>query len=89
MEKRSEFYLLFLSMSAKYLISAPSVLHPGTPTSLAVTILTNDPVRVTAELTNGNTSLVQAESTFTGGDIDLYDAYCKITWQDVKLTICY
>ncbi|CAB1330744.1 unnamed protein product, partial [Coregonus sp. 'balchen'] len=60
-------------MSATYLISAPSVLRPGTLTSLAVTILTNDPVRVTAELTNGNTSLVQAEGTFRGGVTGVLD----------------
>uniref|UniRef100_A0A668A359 CD109 molecule n=1 Tax=Myripristis murdjan TaxID=586833 RepID=A0A668A359_9TELE len=38
------------------------VLHAGIPTPLAVTVLTDSPVRVTAEVTHGNTSLVPGGS---------------------------
>ncbi|KAJ7988914.1 hypothetical protein DPEC_G00314120 [Dallia pectoralis] len=59
-------------MPATYLLSAARLLRPGTPTLLAVTILSNNntllPVRVTAEVTNGNTSLVRAETTFRAGE---------------------
>ncbi|XP_029937820.1 CD109 antigen-like [Myripristis murdjan] len=56
------------STKTLYLISGPEVLHAGIPTPLAVTVLTDSPVRVTAEVTHGNTSLVLVEDTFQGGD---------------------
>ncbi|XP_053290845.1 CD109 antigen [Pleuronectes platessa] len=49
-----------------YLISGPDVLHAGTPTSLAVTVLSDLPGRVTAELAHGDTSVAQTED-FQGG----------------------
>ncbi|XP_062325530.1 CD109 antigen-like [Osmerus eperlanus] len=50
-----------------YLISVPDGLLIGTPNSLAVTLLSNSPVRVTAEVKQADTSLVKAEETFTTG----------------------
>ncbi|XP_047197493.1 CD109 antigen-like [Hippoglossus stenolepis] len=49
-----------------YLISGPDVLHAGTPTSLAVTVLSDLPGRVTAELAHGDTKVAQTED-FQGG----------------------
>ncbi|XP_071774278.2 CD109 antigen-like [Centroberyx gerrardi] len=50
-----------------YLISGPEVLHGGIPIPLGVTVLTDSPVRVTAQVTHGETSLALAEDTFQGG----------------------
>ncbi|XP_069392339.1 CD109 antigen-like isoform X2 [Paralichthys olivaceus] len=49
-----------------FLISAPDVLHAGTPTSLAITVLSDLPGRVTAELAHGNIRVAQTED-FQGG----------------------
>uniref|UniRef100_A0A671LLX4 CD109 molecule n=1 Tax=Sinocyclocheilus anshuiensis TaxID=1608454 RepID=A0A671LLX4_9TELE len=46
-----------------YLISVSEVLHCGVPTPLSVTILADYPIKVTAELIHGNSSVAQAEST--------------------------
>ncbi|KAG7460634.1 hypothetical protein MATL_G00200810 [Megalops atlanticus] len=52
--------------SPSYLISAPRVLRPKIPTTLSVTVLTRSAVKVTAEIVNGNTSVVRAEGAFQG-----------------------
>ncbi|XP_056282328.1 CD109 antigen isoform X2 [Pseudoliparis swirei] len=49
-----------------FLISSPEVVHSGTPTSLAVTVSADFPVRVTAEVAHGNTKVAQTED-FQGG----------------------
>ncbi|XP_029316719.1 CD109 antigen-like [Cottoperca gobio] len=49
-----------------FLISVPEVLHAGTPTPLAVTILADFPCRVMAEVTYGNTIVSRTED-FQGG----------------------
>ncbi|XP_032356991.1 CD109 antigen [Etheostoma spectabile] len=49
-----------------FLISGPEVLHVGTPTLLAVTVLADFPGRVMAEVTYGNTKIAQTED-FQGG----------------------
>lgn len=49
------------------MISCPEVVHAGTPTSLAITVLADFPGRVTAEVAHGNTKVVQTED-FRGGD---------------------
>ncbi|XP_054470350.1 CD109 antigen-like [Anoplopoma fimbria] len=49
-----------------YLISGPEVLHAGTPTSLAITVLADFPGRVMAEVAHGNTKVAQTED-FQGG----------------------
>ncbi|XP_060938965.1 CD109 antigen-like [Limanda limanda] len=54
------------SIRTLYLISGPDVLHAGTPTSLAITVLSDLPGRVTAELAHGDTSVAQTED-FQGG----------------------
>ncbi|KAL0969280.1 hypothetical protein UPYG_G00224960 [Umbra pygmaea] len=64
------------SRTPMYLMLAPSWVHPGKETSLVITILSNDtllPVTVTAKLTNGNATLVQAESNFRGGHTGILD----------------
>ncbi|TNN83025.1 hypothetical protein EYF80_006632 [Liparis tanakae] len=50
-----------------YLISSPEVVHSGTPTSLAITVPADFPVRVTAEVAQGNTEVARTED-FQGGD---------------------
>ena len=50
-----------------YLISAPEVLHAGTPTPLAVTVHADFPVRVMAEVVHGDTKVAQTEDV-QGGD---------------------
>ncbi|XP_029981730.1 CD109 antigen-like [Sphaeramia orbicularis] len=54
------------SSSALFVISGPEVLYVGTPTPLAVTVLANFTVRVTAEATQGNIKVSQTED-FAGG----------------------
>ncbi|XP_048841043.1 CD109 antigen isoform X2 [Brienomyrus brachyistius] len=54
-----------------YLVSVPRVIRIGTPISLSVTVFTESPVRVTAELFNGITSLRQTEKTFPAGSTGL------------------
>ncbi|XP_044022480.1 CD109 antigen-like isoform X2 [Siniperca chuatsi] len=49
-----------------FLISGPEVLHAGTPTPLAVTVLADFSGRVMAEVAHGNTKVVQTED-FQGG----------------------
>nr|XP_040056472.1 CD109 antigen isoform X1 [Gasterosteus aculeatus aculeatus] len=49
-----------------FMISCPEVVHAGTPTSLAITVLADFPGRVTAEVAHGNTKVVQTED-FRGG----------------------
>ncbi|KAF7655787.1 hypothetical protein LDENG_00050910 [Lucifuga dentata] len=49
-----------------YLISGPDELHAATPTPLAVTILADSPVTVTAELAHGDTKVTQSKD-FQGG----------------------
>ncbi|XP_070776881.1 CD109 antigen-like [Enoplosus armatus] len=49
-----------------FLISSPEVLHAGTPTPLAVTVLSDFPGRVVAEVAHGNTKVAQTED-FQGG----------------------
>ncbi|XP_034051005.1 CD109 antigen [Thalassophryne amazonica] len=53
-----------------FLISSPEVLHAGKSTLLAVTILTDTPVRLKAEVTNGKIK-VEQEQDFQGGSTDL------------------
>lgn len=67
---------LCLRARPSYLISVPDGLHPGTPTPLAVTLLTDTPVRVTAEVAQANASLVRVEDTFPGGDSGFYLILC-------------
>ncbi|KAG7510215.1 CD109 antigen-like [Solea senegalensis] len=49
-----------------FLISGPESVRAGTPTSLAVTVLSDLPSRVTAELTHGDTSVAQTEDSQGG-----------------------
>ncbi|TDG98647.1 hypothetical protein EPR50_G00202840 [Perca flavescens] len=49
-----------------FLISGPEVLHAGTPTLLAVTVLADFPGRVMAEVAYGKTKIAQTED-FQGG----------------------
>ncbi|XP_059208526.1 CD109 antigen-like [Centropristis striata] len=49
-----------------FLISGPEVLHAGTPTPLAVTVLADFSGRVTAEVAHGNIKIAQTED-FQGG----------------------
>lgn len=51
-----------------FLISGPEVLHAGTPTPLAVTVLADFPVRMIAEVAHGNTKVARTDD-FQGGDI--------------------
>ena len=64
-------YVLPCRTGPTYLISVPDGMLIGTPNSLAVTLLSNGPVRVTAEVKQADTSLVRAEETFTTGELDL------------------
>lgn len=49
-----------------YAISGPEVLHAGTSTSLAVTVLTNTGGTVTAELAHGDIRVTQT-AVYDGG----------------------
>ncbi|KAK5916544.1 hypothetical protein CgunFtcFv8_011518 [Champsocephalus gunnari] len=49
-----------------FLISVPEVLHAGTPTPLALTVLADFPVRVMAEVKHGKTVFTQTKA-FQGG----------------------
>ncbi|KAL6105801.1 cd109 [Pungitius sinensis] len=49
-----------------FLISGPEVVHAGTPTLLAITVLADFSGRVTAEVAGGNTKVAQTED-FGGG----------------------
>ncbi|XP_068436630.1 CD109 antigen [Clinocottus analis] len=54
------------SSRALFLISSPEVVHAGTPTTLAFTVLADFPGRVTAEMAHGNIKVYQTEA-FQGG----------------------
>ncbi|XP_068577890.1 CD109 antigen-like [Cebidichthys violaceus] len=49
-----------------FLITSPEVVHAGTPTSLAVTVLADFPGRVIAEMAHGNSKVAKTED-FQGG----------------------
>ncbi|XP_016362343.1 CD109 antigen-like [Sinocyclocheilus anshuiensis] len=59
------------AQNPSYLISVSEVLHCGVPTPLSVTILADYPIKVTAELIHGNSSVAQAESTIPAGSTRL------------------
>ncbi|XP_018599068.2 CD109 antigen [Scleropages formosus] len=46
-----------------YLITAPEVLHPGVPVVLSVSVFTQSPIRVTAEIFNGHTRILSANAS--------------------------
>ncbi|XP_067274850.1 CD109 antigen isoform X2 [Pseudorasbora parva] len=60
-----------LAQNPSYLISVSEVLHCGVPTTISVTVLSNYPIKVTAELSNGNTSVAQTQSTVPAGSTRL------------------
>lgn len=62
-------FLLF-STRTLYLLTAPEVLHAGTPTPLALTVFADFPVKVIAEVTHDNVKVAQTED-FQGGDTDV------------------
>uniref|UniRef100_UPI0037E7D34F CD109 antigen-like n=1 Tax=Semicossyphus pulcher TaxID=241346 RepID=UPI0037E7D34F len=55
-----------VSSRTLFLVSAPEVLHAGTPTTLAVTIVADFSGQVKAEVAHGNTKVSQTED-FEGG----------------------
>ncbi|XP_031703694.1 CD109 antigen-like [Anarrhichthys ocellatus] len=54
------------SSSPLFLITSPEVVHAGTPTSLAITVLADFPGRVIAEIAHGNSKVAKTED-FQGG----------------------
>ncbi|XP_056151328.1 CD109 antigen-like [Lampris incognitus] len=62
-------------MRPLYLISGPEVLHAETPTLLAVSILSDFPVRVKAQVTHGKSNITLVEDTFPGGDAGIFSTY--------------
>ncbi|XP_064187386.1 CD109 antigen-like isoform X2 [Anguilla rostrata] len=54
-----------------YLIAVPRELQQGVPTSLSVTVFTDSPVTVTAEVFSGNISVVKTQGTFQRGLTEL------------------
>ncbi|KAI2652286.1 CD109 antigen [Labeo rohita] len=54
-----------------YLISVSQVLRCGVPTPLSVTVLADYPIKVTAELIHGNSSVAQTERTIPAGSTSL------------------
>ncbi|XP_062324493.1 CD109 antigen isoform X2 [Osmerus eperlanus] len=54
-----------------YLISVPKDLRPGISTTLSVTVLTGAPVRVSAELMNGNNRVASNTTTIQGGSTEV------------------
>ncbi|XP_026146326.1 CD109 antigen [Carassius auratus] len=59
------------AQNPSYLISVSEVLRCGVPTSLSVTVLAEYPIKVTAELIHGNSSVSQTESTIPAGSTRL------------------
>lgn len=55
------------AQNPSYLISVSEVLRCGVPTTLSVTVLAEYPIKVTAELIHGNSSVAQTESTIPAG----------------------
>uniref|UniRef100_A0A673HZJ8 CD109 molecule n=1 Tax=Sinocyclocheilus rhinocerous TaxID=307959 RepID=A0A673HZJ8_9TELE len=51
------------AQNPSYLISVSEVLRCGVPTTLSVSVLADYPIKVTAELLHGNSSVAQTEST--------------------------
>ncbi|XP_048063984.1 CD109 antigen isoform X2 [Megalobrama amblycephala] len=54
-----------------YLISVSEVLRCDVPTTISVTVLSDYPITVTAELIHGNTSVAQTQSTIPAGSTRL------------------
>ncbi|XP_077076926.1 CD109 antigen isoform X2 [Siphateles boraxobius] len=54
-----------------YLISVSEVLRCGVPTTISVSVLSDYPIKVTAELIHGNTSVAQTKSTVPAGSTRL------------------
>lgn len=50
-----------------FVVTCPEVLHAGTPTPLAITVLADLPGRVEAEVAHGDTKVAQTED-FQPGD---------------------
>lgn len=67
--------ITFCASSVLFVISGPEVLYVGTPTPLAVTVLADFTVRVTAEATQGNIRVSQTED-FAGGEAGI--TYCRL-----------
>lgn len=59
-----------LSTRTLFLVSGPETLHGGTPTPLAVTVLTDFPGKVMAEAAHGDIKVAQMED-FQGGDTEI------------------
>ncbi|XP_026114951.1 CD109 antigen-like [Carassius auratus] len=59
------------AQNPSYLISVSEVLHCGVPTTLSVTVLAEYPIKVTAELIHGHSSVAQTESTVPAGSTRL------------------
>uniref|UniRef100_A0A8C1EJF4 CD109 molecule n=1 Tax=Cyprinus carpio carpio TaxID=630221 RepID=A0A8C1EJF4_CYPCA len=59
------------AQNPSYLISVSEVLRCGVPTTLSVTVLAEYPIKVTAELIHGNSSVAQTESTIPAGSTRL------------------
>ncbi|KAG1926840.1 alpha-2-macroglobulin-like protein [Pimephales promelas] len=60
-----------LAKNPSYLISVSEVLRCGVPTTISVSILSDYPITVTAELIHGNTSVAQTQSTVPAGSTRL------------------
>ncbi|KAK2883840.1 hypothetical protein Q8A67_017477 [Cirrhinus molitorella] len=65
------FYSLSPAQNPSYLISVSQVLRCGIPTHISVTVLADYPIKVTAELIHGNSSVAQTESTVPAGSTRL------------------
>uniref|UniRef100_A0A673I028 CD109 molecule n=1 Tax=Sinocyclocheilus rhinocerous TaxID=307959 RepID=A0A673I028_9TELE len=61
------------AQNPSYLISVSEVLRCGVPTTLSVSVLADYPIKVTAELLHGNSSVAQTESTIPAGKSPSFD----------------
>ncbi|KAF4099898.1 CD109 antigen [Onychostoma macrolepis] len=59
------------AQNPSYLISVSEVLRCGVPSTLSVTVLADYPIKVTAELIHGNSSVAQTEGTVPAGSTRL------------------
>lgn len=57
----------FCLSTTLFLIAGPEVLHAGSPTPIAVTVFSDFPGSLTAEVSDGNTKVAQ-KGDFQGGE---------------------
>uniref|UniRef100_A0A673I2U7 CD109 molecule n=1 Tax=Sinocyclocheilus rhinocerous TaxID=307959 RepID=A0A673I2U7_9TELE len=72
------------AQNPSYLISVSEVLRCGVPTTLSVSVLADYPIKVTAELLHGNSSVAQTESTIPAGKSPSFDFLLCYFILDVK-----